>query len=76
MQTVILISHLKMPTATEIRLDNIVACLTPALILLNELSDAFGPPFVQLISNTVNTLINVLKVMVLKMAVLVTNWML
>ncbi|KAJ7331322.1 hypothetical protein DFH08DRAFT_940026 [Mycena albidolilacea] len=51
----------RQPTVTEIRLDNIVACLTPALILLNELSDAFGPPFIQLISNTVDTLINMLK---------------
>ncbi|KAJ7720488.1 hypothetical protein B0H14DRAFT_2642689 [Mycena olivaceomarginata] len=32
------------PTATEIRLDHITACLTPALTLLKELNDAFGPP--------------------------------
>ncbi|KAF7335493.1 hypothetical protein MVEN_02202800 [Mycena venus] len=40
------------PTVTEIRLDNIAACLTSALTLLNELNDAFSPPFIQLISST------------------------
>ncbi|KAJ7023859.1 hypothetical protein C8F04DRAFT_1270925 [Mycena alexandri] len=43
----------RQPTVTEIRLTNITACLTPALTLLNELNDAFGPLFIQPISNTV-----------------------
>jgi hypothetical protein len=57
--------HLKMPrqpTATDIRLDSIAACLTPALALLKELNDAFGPPFIQTIVNTTETLINSIQV--------------
>ncbi|KAJ7085086.1 hypothetical protein C8R44DRAFT_894013 [Mycena epipterygia] len=38
--------------ATETRLDNIVACLTPVIPLLNEFSDAFGTPFIPAIINT------------------------
>jgi hypothetical protein len=52
----------RQPSVTEIRLDNIIAFLTPALAILNELNDAFGPPFVQAISNTILSLINTLKV--------------
>ncbi|KAJ7464101.1 hypothetical protein FB451DRAFT_1179941 [Mycena latifolia] len=33
-------------TVSEIRLNNIISCLHPALTLLNELHDAFGSPFV------------------------------
>ncbi|KAJ7435502.1 hypothetical protein FB451DRAFT_1379364 [Mycena latifolia] len=47
----------RQPTITEIRLDNIVACLTPVVALLNELNDACGPSFVQAISNTTLSLI-------------------
>ncbi|KAF8164615.1 hypothetical protein K438DRAFT_1857718 [Mycena galopus ATCC 62051] len=43
------------------RLDNTIACLTPALLLLTELKDAFGPPFVQSIANTIQSLINVVQ---------------
>ena len=46
----------------RIRLDNIIACLTPALPLLNDLHDAFGPPFVQTISNTTLSLITAVQV--------------
>ncbi|KAJ7848249.1 hypothetical protein B0H14DRAFT_3673445 [Mycena olivaceomarginata] len=48
-------------TVTEIRLANITACLTPALTLLNELNDAFGPPFIQPISNTVLSLMSMVQ---------------
>ncbi|KAJ7812447.1 hypothetical protein B0H14DRAFT_2605764 [Mycena olivaceomarginata] len=48
----------RQPTATDIRLDSIAACLTPALALLKELNGAFGPPFIQTIVNTTETLIN------------------
>ncbi|KAF8207501.1 hypothetical protein K438DRAFT_1755541 [Mycena galopus ATCC 62051] len=51
----------RMPTATEMRLDNITACLTQALPLLTELHDAFGPPFVQPIVNTMQALINLVQ---------------
>ncbi|KAJ7798455.1 hypothetical protein B0H14DRAFT_3544584 [Mycena olivaceomarginata] len=37
------------------------SCLTPALTLLNELNDAFGPPFIQPISNTVISLLSVVQ---------------
>jgi glutamate racemase len=49
-------------TETEIRFKNIVACLTLALTVLKELNDAFGPPFVQHISSTIETLIDVVQV--------------
>ncbi|KAJ7689368.1 hypothetical protein B0H14DRAFT_3176031 [Mycena olivaceomarginata] len=44
-------------TLTEIRVTNIIECLTPALTLLKELNDAFGPPFIQSIANTIESLI-------------------
>ncbi|KAJ7463201.1 hypothetical protein FB451DRAFT_1493995 [Mycena latifolia] len=40
------------PTVTDMRLNNTVSCLTPIIALLNELSNAFGTPFVPAISNT------------------------
>ncbi len=43
--------------AIEARIHNLTACLTPAITLLEELNDAFGPPFIQLIVNTVQALI-------------------
>ncbi|KAJ7802595.1 hypothetical protein B0H14DRAFT_3154939 [Mycena olivaceomarginata] len=43
---------------TEIRVTNIIECLTPALTLLKELNDAFGPPFIQSIANTIESLIS------------------
>ncbi|KAF8205232.1 hypothetical protein K438DRAFT_1757219 [Mycena galopus ATCC 62051] len=48
----------RQPTDAETNLDRITTCLTLALPLLNELNDAFGPPFVQSIANTIQTLIN------------------
>ncbi|KAJ7888445.1 hypothetical protein B0H14DRAFT_3716680, partial [Mycena olivaceomarginata] len=48
-------------TVTEIRLNNIKGCLTPALTLLKELNDAFGPPFIQSIANTIESLINIIQ---------------
>jgi hypothetical protein len=46
----------------EIRVTNVVECLTPALTLLKELNDAFGPPFIQSIANTIESLINIAQV--------------
>ncbi|KAJ7181062.1 hypothetical protein C8R46DRAFT_941049 [Mycena filopes] len=43
-------------TAAETRINNITACLNPALTLLKELNDAFGPPFMQPIINTTQAL--------------------
>ncbi|KAJ7898663.1 hypothetical protein B0H14DRAFT_2557153 [Mycena olivaceomarginata] len=48
------------PTVTKSRLNNIVVCLAPTLAL-KELNDAFGPPFVQPITNTIETLINMTR---------------
>ncbi|KAJ7798161.1 hypothetical protein B0H14DRAFT_3545938 [Mycena olivaceomarginata] len=45
----------------KIRLNNIKSCLTPALTLLKEMNDAFGPPFGQAIANTIETLINIVQ---------------
>ncbi|KAF8170444.1 hypothetical protein K438DRAFT_1773689 [Mycena galopus ATCC 62051] len=53
----------RQPTSSESHIENITACLTLALPLLNELNDAFGPPFVQSISNTIQALINLVKLM-------------
>ena len=46
----------RLPTVTEIRLENVADCLAPTVEVLNELNDAFAPPFVQPISNTVSSL--------------------
>ncbi|KAF8212943.1 hypothetical protein K438DRAFT_1957529 [Mycena galopus ATCC 62051] len=51
----------RLPTDIEIRIDNITACLTPALLLLTELNDAFGPPFVQSIANTIQSLMTMVQ---------------
>ncbi|KAF8209237.1 hypothetical protein K438DRAFT_1960963 [Mycena galopus ATCC 62051] len=48
-------------TGAKTHLDHITTCLTLALLLLNELNDAFGPPFVQSIVNTVQSLINLVQ---------------
>ncbi|KAF8203521.1 hypothetical protein K438DRAFT_1932550 [Mycena galopus ATCC 62051] len=48
----------RQPTVDEIRLSNITTCLKLTLPLLDELNDAFGPPFVQPISNTIQGLID------------------
>ncbi|KAJ7493526.1 hypothetical protein FB451DRAFT_1490663 [Mycena latifolia] len=41
----------------DIRLNNIIACLDAAIPLLNNINDAFGTPFVQVITNTTLSLI-------------------
>ncbi|KAJ7482459.1 hypothetical protein FB451DRAFT_1364523 [Mycena latifolia] len=51
----------RQPSVTEIRLNNIIACLTPTLALLDELSDTFGTPFVPAISNTTLSLISAVQ---------------
>ncbi|KAJ7491314.1 P-loop containing nucleoside triphosphate hydrolase protein [Mycena galericulata] len=45
----------------EIRISDIVACLEPAIGLLNDLHVVFGTPFVQAISNTTLSLITVVQ---------------
>jgi hypothetical protein len=52
----------RLSAVTEIRFRNIVGCLTPTLNLLKELNDAFGPPFVQPIAKTIETLISMAQV--------------
>jgi hypothetical protein len=52
----------RQPTATETHLEMIVACLAPGLTVLKELNDTFGPPFIQMISNTIETLIDMVQV--------------
>ncbi|KAJ7482425.1 hypothetical protein FB451DRAFT_1441677 [Mycena latifolia] len=49
------------PTVTDIRLNNTITCLAPVITLLNELSDAFGTPFVPAISNTTLSLITAVQ---------------
>ncbi|KAJ6477713.1 hypothetical protein C8R45DRAFT_1157636 [Mycena sanguinolenta] len=49
-----------MPRQTEIWLGNVAGCLEPTLEVLNELSDAFAPPFVQPVSNAVASLLTTL----------------
>jgi hypothetical protein len=49
-------------TLTKIRVTNIVQCLAPTLTLLKELNDAFGPPFIQSIANTIESLISMVQV--------------
>ncbi|KAJ7825211.1 hypothetical protein B0H14DRAFT_3874574, partial [Mycena olivaceomarginata] len=48
-------------TVTEVRLNNIKGCLTPALTLLKELNDAFGPPFILTIAKTIESLIDMVQ---------------
>ncbi|KAF8166948.1 hypothetical protein K438DRAFT_1856801 [Mycena galopus ATCC 62051] len=48
-------------TDAKAHLDHITTCLTLALPLLKELNDAFGPPFVQPIVNTIQSLINLVQ---------------
>ncbi|KAJ7131102.1 hypothetical protein C8R44DRAFT_731370 [Mycena epipterygia] len=40
------------PTATEVRMNSVLAILTPMVTLLNEMTDAFGTPFMRAISST------------------------
>ncbi|KAJ7092228.1 hypothetical protein C8R44DRAFT_750341 [Mycena epipterygia] len=43
--------------AREIGLNSVISCLHPAVALLNQIHDAFGPPFLPAISNTAVALI-------------------
>ncbi|KAJ7808919.1 hypothetical protein B0H13DRAFT_1928223 [Mycena leptocephala] len=45
------------PTITELRINDIIICLKPAVTLLNEVDHSFGTPFVQAIANTTLALI-------------------
>ena len=63
----------RQPTVTEIRLENIADCLAPTEEVLNELNDAFAPPFVQPISNTVASLLKRVQVLKLAMKILLTH---
>ncbi|KAF8205255.1 hypothetical protein K438DRAFT_2096405 [Mycena galopus ATCC 62051] len=51
----------RQPTVAETNLAHITTCLKLTLPLLNELHDKFGPPFVQSIANTIQTLINLVQ---------------
>lgn len=53
---------LRQTAIADIGLDNIIARLTLAVTLLKELNDAFGPPFVQPISNTIESLLQIVQV--------------
>jgi glutamate racemase len=50
------------PTLTEIRLNNIITCLTLAITTLDELQDVFGTPFLGVISSAAVSLITALEV--------------
>ncbi|KAJ6472107.1 hypothetical protein C8R45DRAFT_1104303 [Mycena sanguinolenta] len=51
----------RQPTVTEIRLENLAACLAPIVTVLKELHDAFGSPFLQPISDRVASLIKLVQ---------------
>ncbi|KAJ6453564.1 hypothetical protein C8R45DRAFT_1192803 [Mycena sanguinolenta] len=51
----------RQPTVTEIRLKSLIASLTPAVTVLNELDDTFAPPFILPISNTITSLIKLVQ---------------
>jgi hypothetical protein len=57
----------RQPTAIESRVNNAAAGLEPALALLKEINDAFGPPFVQPIANTIETFISMAQVLRLEL---------
>jgi hypothetical protein len=52
----------RQPTAAEISMNYIIACLTPAVTLLNELHDTFGTPFLLAICSTTLSLISAVQV--------------
>ncbi|KAJ6486261.1 hypothetical protein DFH09DRAFT_1291617 [Mycena vulgaris] len=45
------------PANAEVRMNNVIACLTPAVTILKDISDAFETPFIQAIGNTTLSLI-------------------
>ncbi|KAJ7906213.1 hypothetical protein B0H13DRAFT_1880774 [Mycena leptocephala] len=50
------------PTLTEIRLNNIITCLTLAITTLDELQDVFATPFLGVISSAAVSLVTALEV--------------
>jgi hypothetical protein len=56
-----------MPRQPKIDLVNITTYLTPAVTLLTGLNDAFGPPFVQPIANTIQGLMKMVQVITYEM---------
>ncbi|KAJ7131134.1 hypothetical protein C8R44DRAFT_904167 [Mycena epipterygia] len=48
-------------TVSEIRVKTIIECLTPMVTLLDEVTSAFGTPFLQAISSTTLSLINAVQ---------------
>jgi hypothetical protein len=66
----------KMPrlaTVTDIHPRNIIACVTSAVTLLDEINDIFGPPFVQTISSTTLSLITAVQVRIPKVPMTVSH---
>jgi hypothetical protein len=51
-----------LPRVTEIGLNNIAEYLTLAVTLLKDLDNAFGPPFIQPIANTLESFITIVQV--------------
>ncbi|KAJ7633318.1 hypothetical protein DFH06DRAFT_1337179 [Mycena polygramma] len=49
------------PALAQLRLNNVTTCLNSMLTLLNELNDAFAPPFLLVISNTVLALVTAVQ---------------
>ncbi|KAJ7837121.1 hypothetical protein B0H13DRAFT_2368342 [Mycena leptocephala] len=47
--------------ATEIRINNIIACMNPMLALLSELNDALGPAFIHQIINSTSASITAMQ---------------
>jgi hypothetical protein len=56
-----------MPRQPKIDLVNITTYLTPAVTLLTELNDTFGPPFVQPIASAIQGLMNIVQVITYEM---------
>ncbi|KAJ7103811.1 hypothetical protein C8R44DRAFT_858900 [Mycena epipterygia] len=49
------------PTVAEIRLNGVIACLTPTIGLLNAITDILGTPFIRAISSTTLSLITAVQ---------------
>jgi hypothetical protein len=71
MQTWSFIPDLKMPRhlprMIEIGLHNIAEYLTLTVTLLKDLDNAFGPPFIQPIANTLESFVAIVQVISLEM---------
>ena len=51
------------PTIVDSRFVIIVACLEPAIELMDEIDDAFGTPFTLAIANTTSSLVTAVQVL-------------